>query len=105
MQKSGFELLHITGGWCQFKRNIEECSNTHCLLKAALSFVCNQVHADLDAAHCEHVGSLPSHLIFLRLAIERRCEGPGREHEGIDDDCTCSFHMLAILADAVIERV
>ena len=44
-----------------------EITYTHCLLRAALSLVCNHVHWLLDAAHCEHVGSTPSHLIFLRL--------------------------------------
>lgn len=45
---------------------------THCLLNAALSFVCNQVHCDLELAHCEQVGSTPSHLIFFRLRGEGR---------------------------------
>ena len=41
--------------------------NTHCLLSAALSFVCSQVHWVLDVEHWEQVGSFPSHFIFFRL--------------------------------------
>lgn len=48
-------------------------ASAYCLLSAALSLVCSHVHCDLDAEHCEQVGSLPSHLIFLRL-------GRGRGH-------------------------
>lgn len=51
---------------------------THCLLNAARSLVCSQVHCDLEAAHCEQVGSLPSHLIFLRLEQSMRERGARR---------------------------
>ena len=58
---------------------------THCLLSAALSLVCSQVHWLLEAMHWEHVGSTPSHLIFLRLEGGRKGEGdqmgPGNEEE------------------------
>lgn len=47
-------------------------SITYCLLSAALSFVCNQVHWDLEVTHCVHVGSFPSHFIFFRLEIDSK---------------------------------
>ena len=77
MEETGLELLDIAVGGRQsedrdvsragkFRREEEE-ENTHCLLNAALSFVCNHVHWDFELEHWEQQGSLPSHLIFLRL--------------------------------------
>ena len=64
----------------------QEEGNTHCRLRAALSLVWSQVHWLLDVAHCEHVGSTPSHLIFLRLeeagAKSVIRSGPRRQKEG-----------------------
>lgn len=72
---------------------------THCLLSAARSFVCSQVHWEPEVAHWEQVGSLPSHLIFFRLGNGERGEQRTRwEREKL----TCNFHRRAIHDDAEV---
>lgn len=67
MEQPCFELLHITRDKNDERGDYTVTKRTHCRLRAALSLVWIQVQVLPVSEHCEHVGSRPSHLIFLRL--------------------------------------
>ena len=60
-----------------------EKRDTYCRLRAALSLVWSQVHWLLEVAHCEQVGSTPSHLIFLRLRATRQRTSMSDQDRGL----------------------